>query len=561
MTETILRVKDLTTRIGTGEAAVDAVNDISFEVSRGETLALVGESGCGKSITALSVMRLLPAAVHIVQGDIVLKGQSLLQLPEARMREVRGSAISMIFQEPMTSLNPVMTIGRQISEALRLHQNAARDSLNKRVVELLDAVRIPEPQRRVSEYPHQLSGGMKQRVMIAIAMAATPELLIADEPTTALDVTIQASVLKLLRDLQRDIGMAMLFITHDLGVVAEMADRVAVMRGGEIVEQSARDEFFSKPRHPYSRDLFNSVPTLGKRGHRLAVVGDDTGPLDAVVSPLHSRESGDPELLLRVKNLKVYFPIQKGLFKRTVGYIKAVDGVSIDLPTGRTLALVGESGSGKTTVGKGILQLIRPTQGSVEFANEELTHLNSAELRKRRSGIQVVFQDPFSSMNPRMRVTDIIEEGMKAQGTERDAAKRKQRTMLLLEQVGLRPEHALRYPHEFSGGQRQRICIARALAVNPRLIICDEPTSALDVSVQAQILNLLQDLQQRMGLTYLFITHNISVVAYLAHEVAVMYQGRIVEHGNVERVLNNPEHEYTRSLLAAVPHVPELQSL
>jgi oligopeptide/dipeptide ABC transporter ATP-binding protein len=610
--EVLLKVDRLSTWFETGGGVVRAVDEVSFEVRRGETFALLGESGCGKSMTSLSIMRLVPEpAGRIVSGSVLLDGEDLMRLPEAAMRRVRGKRIAMIFQEPMTSLNPVLTVGEQIAESVRLHRGLAGAAARRVVLELLDAVGIADPARRYHEYPHQLSGGMKQRVMIAIALAGEPEMLIADEPTTALDVTIQAQVLELLKRLQRERGMAVLLITHDLGVVAETADRVAVMYAGHVVEQGGRADFLASPRHPYSRKLFESLPDITKREQRLAVIRGGvpslarqftgcrfadrcdfawevcrTDPaliavpggqavrchlydprhsdrlraaLTAEARALDGRQRAarrDGEALLEVRDLKVHFPIHKGLFKRTVGHVPAVDGVSFSIGRGRTLALVGESGCGKTTAGKAILQLIRPTAGSVRFDGQELTALGGEELRRRRSQFQIIFQDPFSSMNPRMLVDDIVQEGMVTLGIEKDRRRREARVDELLEQVGLPPEAKRRYPHEFSGGQRQRICIARALAVEPRLIICDEPTSALDISVQAQILNLLQGLQDSVGLSYLFITHNLSVVSYLADEVAVMYQGRIVEHGDVGQVLTSPRHAYTQALLAAIPVVP-----
>ncbi len=607
----LLEVSDLKTWFDSGKYQVRAVDGVAFTIQKGETFALLGESGCGKSMTSLSIMRLVPEpAGKIVQGEVKLHGKDLLHLPETEMRDVRGGRIAMIFQEPMTSLNPVLTIGQQIDETVLRHGSLKEgQTAKKKTLELLNAVGIPDPQRRYNEYPHQLSGGMKQRVMIAIALAGDPELLIADEPTTALDVTIQSQVLQLMRELQGKTHMAVMLITHDLGVVAEMADRVAVMYAGQIVEQASREEFFRAPKHPYSIKLFDSVPNRSKRDQRLAVIqgsvpslatefkgcrfeprcqytievcqhtvptwqSDDQGDGQGVLChrfdprfqaqfpgqgrvPSGSRKeeaaAGARGELLKVQDLKVHFPIQKGLFKRTVGYVRAVDGVSIDISQGKTLALVGESGCGKTTVGKGILQLLTPTGGSVSLDNEELTRLAKRQMRLRRKDIQIIFQDPFSSMNPRMMVADIIEEGMVAQKVGGDKHQRQNRIDELLNQVGLSPEVKFRYPHEFSGGQRQRICIARALAVEPKLIICDEPTSALDVSVQAQILNLLKELQDRFGLAYLFITHNLSVVEYLAHEVAVMYLGRIVEIGSVDEVLENPLHPYTKALLSAVP--------
>jgi len=502
----------------------------------------------------------------------------------------------------------VLTIGDQIGEVLQQHHGMQGGRRRSRVLELLDAVGIPDVTRRAREYPHQLSGGMKQRVMIAIALAGEPDLLIADEPTTALDVTIQAQVLELLQQLQRDTHMAILLITHDLGIVAGMADRVSVMYAGQMVEEAGRDRFFSGAQHPYSRKLFESLPEVRKRDHALDTIRGTVPSLDRVfrgcrfaercdhawelcrtrvpvwnpgAAGQHARchlldstltppatvtASTPPRVLapaseacnqplLEVAGLKVHFPIHRGVFKRVVGHVYAVDGVSMDIPRGCTQALVGESGCGKTTVGKGILQLIRPSGGSVRFDNTELTTLKGERLRRRRSDFQFIFQDPYSSMNPRMLVGDIVEEGMLAQGIGRTRAERRARVEELFDRVGLSARHVQRYPHEFSGGQRQRICIARALAVDPKLVICDEPTSALDVSVQAQILNLLKQLQNELGLSYLFITHNLAVVSYLADRVAVMYLGRIVEEGPVAEVLERPLHPYTQSLLSAVPQI------
>lgn len=607
----LLDIKDLKTWLDSSGGTVRAIDGISIEVARGETFAIVGESGCGKSMTALSVLRLLPEAGQIVAGSVLLGGEDLLGLPEAAMRAVRGRRIAMIFQEPATSLNPVLTVGRQIAEVLQRHTVLRGESMRKRMLELLQAVGIPDPARRLGEYAFQLSGGLKQRVMIAVALAAEPDLLIADEPTTALDVTIQAQVLELLSGLQRDSGMAILLISHDLGVVAQMAHKVAVMYAGQIIEVASREQFFRAPLHPYSRKLFQALPGSARRGGELAVIRGQVPPLTTEFRGCRFAERCDsawercrsevPELvaygdghsvrchlydgaqaggraaeipaarpaaqgesdaadrvqsksaLLSVGGLKVHFPIRKGLFKRTVGQVKAVDGMSFDIASAGTLALVGESGCGKTTAGKAILQLIRPSAGSVRFDGQELTRLRGRALRERRADFQLVFQDPYASLNPRMRVADILAEGMQALGMADTAAARAARMDRMLAQVGLNAEAKLRYPHEFSGGQRQRIAIARALAVKPKLIVCDEPTSALDVSVQAQILNLLKQLQHDLGLAYLFITHNIAVVEYLAHEVAVMYLGRIVERGTVDAVLRTPRHPYTQALLSAVP--------
>ncbi|MCZ6566215.1 MAG: dipeptide ABC transporter ATP-binding protein [Gammaproteobacteria bacterium] len=552
--EPLLRVENLTTIFETSRSTMAAVKNVSFNVKAGETFALVGESGSGKSITALSVIRLLPDAAKVTAGTVKFDGTDLLMLPERDLRDIRGSGISMIFQEPMTSLNPVVKVGKQISEVLMRHQSMSKAQARQRALDLLDAVKIPKPGYAIDTYAHELSGGMKQRVMIAIALACEPKLLIADEPTTALDVTIQAQVLDLINDLQQQFKMAIIFITHDLGVVKQVADHVAVMKEGEIVEQSSNEVFFTSPQHPYSWELFAALPTMEKRGQPLLASHgkQKTQPVSYVAEPNDT---------LRVNDLKVHFPIRKGFLKRVVGHVKAVDGVSLEIPKGKTIALVGESGSGKTTVGKGILRLVQPTAGEVTYLGLPIHNLDRKQLLGQRANLQIIFQDPYSSMNPRMLVGEIIEEGMKALKVIDDAKARKVRVLELLEQVGLDKDTHLRYPHEFSGGQRQRICIARALAVNPKIIICDEPTSALDVSVQAQILDLLNDLQNQYGISYLFITHNMSVVAYFADRVAVMYQGKIVEQGDVEQVLTNPTHEYTKALLSAVPKlVPPVQA-
>ena len=630
-----LRVTGLHTRIDAAAGVVRPLDGVDLEIRKGETFAIVGESGCGKSMTALSIMRLLPEAAWIAAGSVQLEDTNVLTLPEYSMRDVRGARMGMIFQEPATSLNPVLTCGEQIVEVLERHNIARGAAAEARALEWMQRVGIPDPARRLTEYPFQLSGGMKQRVMIALALSAEPEVLIADEPTTALDVTIQAQILDLLDQLQRERGMAILLITHDLGVVARMAHRVALMYAGEIIEAGSRAAFFSKPLHPYAKKLFNSLPGAAKRGETLDTIAGFVPPLHVEFTGCrfadrcdfvharcrseapawHETEAGhqarchllDPALVgsdpikrfdraeglpnlmgsdpiklkqtsaqeplpervagtmqaktlgtqgfLAIKELKVHFPIRKGLLKRTVGQVKAVDGVSFNIAAGRTLALVGESGCGKTTVGKGLLQLIRVTGGSITFEGQELTALKGEALRRTRAATQIVFQDPFASLNPRMRVGDIIAEGMGSFGIGKAGAEREAHVIELLEQVGLGGDNRFKYPHEFSGGQRQRIAIARALAVNPKLIVCDEPTSALDVSVQAQILNLLKDLQQRLGVSYLFITHNIGVVEYLAHDVAVMYLGRIVEAGTADEVLNSPKHPYTQALLSAVPRI------
>ncbi len=544
----LLSVKNLSTDIQLSGRTIHAVKNVSFDVRNEETFALVGESGSGKSIAALSIARLLPDAAKITQGQILLHGENLLNYTEREMRSVRGSKVSMIFQEPMTSLNPVIKIGDQIMETMLHHESLSKIVARERCLELLNAVGLPNARRNMDEYPHQLSGGMRQRIMIAIALAANPDLLIADEPTTALDVTIQAQVLELLKKLQEELKMCLIFITHDLGVVQQVADRVAVMRYGEIVETAPNQAFFFSPRHEYSQQLLNAVPSIHKRGSRLSVKGEQVMSSSITIS-------NETDSILDVNHLQIHFPIRKGIFKSIVGHVKAVNDVSIKLYPGKTLALVGESGCGKTTVGKSIVRLLDVTNGDVSFRGQNLLSLKGEALRSRRSEFQIIFQDPYSSLNPRMLVGDIIEEGMVSLGVEKNADQRRQAVVKLLSQVDL-PEDAInRYPHEFSGGQRQRICIARALAVKPKVIVCDEPTSALDVSVQAQVLNLLKDLQAELGMSYLFITHDMSVVSYLADDVAVMYQGEIVESGEAMDVLQNPQHAYTRKLLAAVPQL------
>ena len=533
MNTPLLAVENLHVAFRQGAEAVSAVNGISFDIRQGETFALVGESGSGKSVTALSVLRLLPLGGKILQGSARLDGVDLFRIPEREVCLIRGRRVGMIFQDPMSSLNPVMTIGRQIGEVLRLHKRLDGKALKTRAVELLEQVGMPRPAQHFDEYPHQFSGGMRQRAMIAVALAGEPDLLIADEPTTALDVTIQAQILALFKRLQRETGMALWLITHDLGIVATMADRVAVMRKGEIVEAAQAEPFFAKPEHPYSLQLFDARPRLE--------------------SCLGRERADAAPPLLEVRDFKVWYPIKKGLFQRVVDHVRAVDGVSFILPKGQTLALVGESGCGKTTLGKAMLNLIGSAGGQVLFDGLDVTGSAGEARRRRCADMQIIFQDPFSAMNPRMVVGDIIEEGMRALQPELSEAQRRERAEELLEAVGLDKAARLRYPHEFSGGQRQRICIARALAVNPRLIVCDEPTSALDVSVQKQIIGLLKELRRRQGLSYLFISHDLAVVAELADQVAVMKEGKIVEIGPVEQVLFAPTHEYTRKLLQAVP--------
>ncbi len=541
----VLEIRDLEILVDGEEGTRQAVRGLSLAIARGETFALVGESGSGKSVTALSLLRLLPPALGIARGAALLAGTDLHRLPEGRLRELRGGRVGTIFQEPATSLNPVMRIGEQIEETLRAHTALRGAAARARVVEWLRRVGIPEPERRIDDYPFQFSGGQKQRIMIALALAAEPDLLIADEPTTALDVTVQAQILALLADIQRELGMAILLITHDLAVVRQVAHHVALMRHGEIVESAPAADFFQAPRHPYARELFAAIPTFAKRGQTLA----------GVPRTLPARTPG--ECLLEVRDLAVHYPLRRGAWGRTRDWVRAVDGVSFDLHAGETLALLGESGCGKTTTGKALLRLLDGPRigGSARLGGAELLTADGRTLQRLRRQIQIVFQDPFASLDPRMRIAATLEQGLLALRPELDAAERQRRAAALVERVGLPGDTLQRFPHEFSGGQRQRIAIARALIVEPRVLVCDEPTSALDVSVQAQILDLLRELQAERGLAYLFITHNFGVVEYLADRIAVMDGGRIVEQGSAERVLRAPAHAMTQRLLAAVPRL------
>ncbi len=545
-TPPLLKVEDLRVAFRQGADWVPAVDGVSFEIAKGESFALVGESGSGKSVSALSVLRLLPQNGRILGGRVMLNEVDVFALPELAMGSIRGGKIGIVFQDPMTSLNPVLTIGRQIGESLALHRGLKGAALRRRAMELLDQVGLPNPARHLEEYPHQLSGGMRQRAMIAMALAGEPELLIADEPTTALDVTLQAQILELLRRLRKETGMALWLITHDFGTVADVADRVAVMRLGVLVETSG-PEFFDGPRHAYSRELLAAMPRLDACLQRESRVPGDASP-------------GVPPLL-EVRDFRVYYPIKRGIFQRTVDQVRAVDGVSFQLERGETLALVGESGCGKTTLGKALLNLIPSAGGEVLLDGAEISGLRGGARHQGQAAMQIVFQDPYSSMNPRMVVGTILEEGLRAQRPGMAADERRKRVEALLLAVGLPVAARGRYPHEFSGGQRQRLCIARALAVEPRLLICDEPTSALDVSVQAQVLGLLRELQDRHGLSYLFITHDLAVVSELADRVAVMHSGRIVELGPTRQVLLRPENAYTRHLLAALPKLHRAKAL
>jgi len=526
----ILSIENLTLAVGKKKI----LKSVSFKIKQGEVFALVGESGSGKSLTSLAIMRLLPKAISVSSGDIKLKSNSLFALPEYKMQKIRGKSIAMIFQEPMSALNPVMSVGSQVAEVLKLHLGLKGERLKAKVISLFKEVALKDPQERYSWYPHQLSGGQKQRVMIAIALACEPDLLIADEPTTALDVTIQAQVLELLNKIKQERNLSILFITHDMAVVSQIADTVAVMLHGEIVEQALCKSFFKAPQHPYTKRLLK----------------------DAIGVKEEKKTATKAKPLLEVKALKVHFPIKKGFFQRTVGVVKAVDGVTLSIAKGRTLALVGESGSGKSTIGQAILSLVPTTEGSIRFENQELSQLKTEALKPYRRKIQIVFQDPFSALNPRMTIGDIIREGMLSLGVgSKERSVQDTQIEALLLKVDLEAEHAHRYPHEFSGGQRQRIGIARALAVEPELIICDEPTSALDVSVRSQVLTLLKKLQEESGVSYLFITHDLSIVPTIADEVAVMKEGKIVEQGKMEEVMNNPQHAYTKKLLKSAPRM------
>jgi peptide/nickel transport system ATP-binding protein len=567
----LLAIEGLRTTFRTEEGVVVAVEDASLSIAPGRTLGLVGESGSGKSVTSLSVLRLLPDRVATIEsGRIRFLGRDLLTLPEREMLKIRGAQIAMIFQEPMSSLNPVLTVGSQVVEAIRIHQKTSKRIARERTIRLFEEVGLPDPARRIDMYPHELSGGQQQRVMIAMALSCNPELLIADEPTTALDVTIQAQILDLLRHLRDSRRMAILFITHDLGLVSTIADEVAVMYRGRIVERGPVLDIFANPRHPYTKGLLACRPRLSVRSRRLPVVSDfmdveelpggeirvlerAPSPPSAAPEPRPPASPAEGRPLLTVNDLRVEFPIKKGIFQRVVGHVKAVDGVSFDVPSGRTLGLVGESGCGKTTTGRAILRLVEPTSGTVQFDGVDLARLRGEALRNVRRAMQIVFQDPYGSLNPRLTIETALVEPMEVHRIGATRRERRDRAVALLEEVGLTPSHLPRFPHEFSGGQRQRLCIARALSVDPRFIVCDEPVSSLDVSVQAQILNLLRGLQAKRGLTYLFISHDLAVVRFMADRVAIMSAGRIVESGEPEEIFVRPREEYTRRLLDAIP--------
>ncbi len=595
---TIIDIEGLKTYFHTDEGVVKAVDDLSVKIKVGHTLGLVGESGSGKSVTSLSIMKLLPeVSARIEAGSISFLGRDLVRLPDVEMRSIRGKDVSMIFQEPTTSLNPVFRVGKQVMEAIILHQKVSKSEARSRTIELFKEVGIRDAERRVDSYPHEMSGGQKQRVMIAMALSCNPKLLIADEPTTALDVTIQAQILDLLRQLRDERGMAILFITHDLGVIAEIADEVAVMFNGKLVEQNTIEQIFTNAQHPYTKGLLACRPQLDSTFKRLPTVSDfmetkevngqievverkvDDKRMQELVSKgrgrmLHPRTEldavGHPweqghheedttmvpegqEPVLKVEDLKVHFPIKKGILSRTVDYVRAVDGISFNVYKGQTLGLVGESGCGKTTTGRAILRLVPPTSGNVTFEGIDISSVRGEELRAVRRRIQIIFQDPYGSLNPRMTIEAALTEPMAVHKLCDNRKQRREKAASLLEEVGLVGDFLGRYPHEFSGGQRQRICIARALAVEPDFIICDESVSALDVSVQAQVLNLLKDLQEQYGLTYIFISHDLSVVKFMSDMMAVMNMGKIVEFGPSENIYEDPSEDYTKKLIAAIP--------
>ena len=553
---TVLSVENLTTSFRRNGSWTPVVNDVSFSIAAGETVAIVGESGSGKSVTAMSIMRLLPERTSRVTGKVTLAGTDILSLPERQMQDVRGNDIAMIFQEPMTSLNPVLTVGRQIAEAIIRHRGCSKKEARTEAVRLLERVRIPAAASRYDEYPHQLSGGMLQRVMIAMALACRPKLLIADEPTTALDVTVQAEILQLIKSLQDEENMAVLFITHDMGVVAEIADRTVVMFRSRALEIGETEQIFKQPANVYTKALLSAVPRLGSMEGRafpatLPLTDTDTGVASPEREIAGTVETGKRPVL-EVRNLVTRFDIKSGLFGRVSSRVHAVENVSFDLHEGETLSLVGESGCGKSTTGRSVLRLVEPVSGSIHIDGQDIRALDPGKLLKQRQHMQMIFQDPFSSLNPRMRVGDAIMEPMITHGLA-TAKEAREKVADLIARVGLQADMARRFPHEFSGGQRQRISIARALTLNPGLIVADEAVSALDVSIKAQVVNLMMELQEQLKIAYLFISHDMAVVERVSHRVAVMYLGEIVEIGTREQIFSNPQHAYTRKLLSAVP--------
>jgi len=573
----LLQIKNLSVDFKTDLESTSAIKNISFDINKGEIVAIVGESGSGKTVTSLSILQLLPTPPAIYRSGEILFSKNdiaqidLLSLSNDELRNIRGNEIAMIFQEPMTSLNPVQTCGSQVMEVIQLHQRIKRNVAKQKTLELFQQVDLPEPNIIINRYPHQLSGGQKQRVMIAMAMSCKPSLLIADEPTTALDVTVQKTILQLIKNLQQDHHMGVIYITHDLNLVAEIADKIVVMYKGGIVETGSVKKIFSNAEHPYTKALLACRPKLHSKKQRLPVVSDFMLQIEPEVKSQKSKvnDEGDhltnivahdtreilqgKKPLLEVKNLKVYFPIRKDFFGKAVHQFKAVDDVSFTIQKGETVGLVGESGCGKTTLGRALIRLIEPTSGNIFFEGRDIAHIPKDEMRRMRKKIQIIFQDPYGSLNPRITVGSAIQEPLHVHGLLQSDNQRKQKVMELLNKVNLKPEHFNRYPHEFSGGQRQRICIARALVLNPDFLICDESVSALDVSVQAQVLNLLNDLKKEFGFTSIFISHDIGVVRYISDRIMVMYKGRVVETGTAEDICRHPQNEYTKKLISSVP--------
>ncbi|QQR98699.1 MAG: ABC transporter ATP-binding protein [Sphingobacteriales bacterium] len=579
MSDILLDVKNLVTEFNTENGTVKAVNDVSFQIKKKQVVGIVGESGSGKSVTSLSVMRLIPNPPgKITSGEILYQDRNeqivdLTKISEEQMRQYRGNDIAMIFQEPMTSLNPVFTCGNQVMEAIILHQKCDKKTAEQKTLALFEQVKLPNPKRILDAYPHELSGGQKQRVMIAMAMSCQPKILIADEPTTALDVTVQKTILELIKDLSEETGMSTIFITHDLGVIAEIADHVIVMYKGKIVEQGSVLDIFSNPQHPYTKGLLACRPPLGKRLSKLPVIADFMDDNNGIITEKHAdmnalinafvvseqqtkarfEELQTRKKILELHNIQTWFPSKTSFFGKPLEYVKAVDNVSFDVYEGETRGLVGESGCGKTTLGRTILRLVEPTGGKAIFDGKDTFSLEAQELKTLRQHMQIIFQDPYSSLNPRMTIGNAIMEPMQVHNKYSNDKERKDKVIELLEKVNMKAEHFLRYPHEFSGGQRQRICIARALALQPKFIICDESVSALDVSVQAQVLNLLIQLREEFKFTYIFISHDLSVVKFMSDRMVVMNKGRIEEMGLADEIYNNPQQEYTKKLISAIP--------
>jgi peptide/nickel transport system ATP-binding protein len=570
MTYPLLQINNLSIDFVTDSENISAIKNISFEINKSETVSIVGESGSGKTVTSLSILQLLPSpSAHYKKGEIFFsehgqEQENLMRLSERSIRKIRGNKISMIFQEPMTYLNPVQTCGSQVMEAIMLHEKIPGSIARQKTIDLFHQVKLPDAAGMLNRYPHQLSGGEKQRVMIAMAMSCNPSLLIADEPTTALDVTVQKTILQLIKELQQKQKMGVIYITHDLGLVAEIADKVIVMYKGEIVEANTVKEIFSNPRHPYTKALISCRPTASSKGKRLPVVSDflhepdekfDLPVQNSFATKTHGETIKPSVELLKVENLKVYFPVKKSFTGRILNEFKAVDDVSFSVSKGETLGLVGESGCGKTTLGRALIRLIEPTAGNIFFNKKNIAHIPNEQFRKMRKDLQIIFQDPYGSLNPRLTIGQAINEPMKIHNILPTEKQRRERIMNLLQKVGLKPEHFNRYPHEFSGGQRQRICIARALSLNPEFIICDESVSALDVSVQAQVLNLLSDLKNEFGFTIIFISHDLGVVHYISNRIMVMNKGKIEETSSADEIYYNPKSPYTQKLIVSIPKI------